>query len=243
MNLQLLLLRMRKVRFLLSELRRLKLARIARVAPSLEHSAVLSKNYDYVYDVGANRGQFAWAARFFTKAQIVAFEPLSSAFSSLQFVAQELGGIEVINAAVGQEEGTATINISAADDSSSIREILPLQEQLYPGTERIAEESINVITLKSVLEGRQMTGKSLLKIDVQGYELEVLKGAGSHLERFSAIYLEASFVRLYEGQALFWEVSDYLRSCGFTLSRIYNVCFDSEGNSVQADFLFLPAER
>ena len=80
---------------------------------------------------------------------------------------------------------------------------------------------------------------SLLKIDVQGYELEVLRGCENLLDRFAAVYVECSFVELYEGQALAHEVIDWLHAREFYLDRIGLVTFDTRGVSVQADLLFL----
>jgi len=81
----------------------------------------------------------------------------------------------------------------------------------------------------------------LLKLDVQGFELEVLKGCRSMLDYFSRVYVECSFVELYEGQALAHEVIDYLHQHGFRLSGVYNMTYGKEGIAVQADFLFTKA--
>ena len=79
---------------------------------------------------------------------------------------------------------------------------------------------------------------ALLKIDVQGFEMEVLKGCNSMLDYFSWVYVECSFIELYEGQALANEVIDYLHTHGFKLAGIYNMSYDRSGIAIQADFLF-----
>ena len=78
----------------------------------------------------------------------------------------------------------------------------------------------------------------MFKLDVQGFELEALRGCESLLGRFEHVYCECSFVPLYEGQALADEVIAWLRERGLRLVGVYNLACDREGQAVQADFLF-----
>ncbi len=78
----------------------------------------------------------------------------------------------------------------------------------------------------------------MLKLDVQGYELEALKGCEDLLDSFSYVYAEGSFVELYEGQVLAGDLVAWLRERGYTLSGVYGVVYDNHGRSVQADMLF-----
>ena len=79
---------------------------------------------------------------------------------------------------------------------------------------------------------------SLLKIDVQGYELEVLKGASALLSAIDAIYVEVSWVELYKGQALHDEVEALLLDAGFKQAEVFNE-ENYKGELIQADMLFL----
>jgi len=79
---------------------------------------------------------------------------------------------------------------------------------------------------------------ALLKLDVQGFELEALKGCEDLLHCFAWVYAECSFVELYEGQALADGVIAWLRERGCVLSGVYNMTYDKQGRAVQADFLF-----
>jgi hypothetical protein len=78
---------------------------------------------------------------------------------------------------------------------------------------------------------------SLLKIDVQGFELEVLKGATVLLPELDAVYVEASDVALYEGQALNAEIERFLVDSGFRVDGHFNAQFH-QGQRIQADWLF-----
>ena len=78
---------------------------------------------------------------------------------------------------------------------------------------------------------------SLLKIDVQGFELEVLKGATGLLPEIDAVSVEASDVELYEGQALLGEIERFLDEAGFRVDGRFNEQLH-QGQRVQADWLF-----
>lgn len=78
----------------------------------------------------------------------------------------------------------------------------------------------------------------LLKLDVQGYELQALRGCETLLDAFAWVYCECSFVELYQGQALADEVIAWLRAHGLRLIGVYNMAFDHAARAVQADFLF-----
>jgi len=79
---------------------------------------------------------------------------------------------------------------------------------------------------------------ALLKLDVQGYELQALQGCLSLLASFKYIYCECSFIELYEGQVLADQVVQFLSNHKFRFIGAYNMCYDKNGIAVQADFLF-----
>jgi len=78
----------------------------------------------------------------------------------------------------------------------------------------------------------------MLKIDVQGFELQALRGCEELLDCFTYIYVECSFTELYEGQALADEIIEWLRKRNFVLKGIYNPYYDANGVAIQGDFLF-----
>jgi len=89
-----------------------------------------------------------------------------------------------------------------------------------------------------VLDADAILPPALLKIDVQGYELEALRGCEPLLDRFRHVYVECSFMELYEGQGLASEVIGYLAVYGFRLVGVYNMGYDRKGHAIQGDFLF-----
>jgi hypothetical protein len=90
-----------------------------------------------------------------------------------------------------------------------------------------------------VVHAAEIAQPALLKIDVQGYEKEVLEGVGSLLKTFAWIYVECSFMELYAGQTLAHEVITMLAKRGFRLDGVYNLSYDRNGLAIQGDFFFV----
>jgi FkbM family methyltransferase len=192
-----------------------------------------------VVDIGANRGQFALICReWFPKARIDSFEPLREPCEGFQDIFRGNELVTLHQIAIGAKETETIIHVSNQDHSSSLLPISEKQTRLFPGTIEKETRSIHVCPLEKVFSLNDIELPALLKIDVQGLELEVLKGCGSLLDVFNYVYVECSFVELYSNQALAHEVISFLSEKGFNLSGIYNTYHDAKGRSVQADFLF-----
>ncbi|MEX2317485.1 MAG: FkbM family methyltransferase [Pirellulales bacterium] len=212
------------------------------VAAAIEHEPILSTlTCATVIDIGANRGQFALASRrCFPDARIVSFEPLSAPANRFRAVLGHDPQVCLHDVAIGETAGEAIIHVAAADDSSSLLPMTRLQNALFSGTQEVRTETIRVERLEQHITPADIRPPALLKIDVQGYELQTLKGCEPLLGSFAFLYVECSFVELYQGQALAAEVIDYLRQRGFSLQGVYNMHYDGQGRSIQADFLFAP---
>ena len=239
MKLALLQLRMTKlVSALSSPLLRRALVK-HRVLGATEHLAVLSRRFGCLVDVGANKGQFSLAFRRANpSAPIFAFEPLPTAAAVYRNVFGADPGVRLFELALGPAETAATLHVSGRDDSSSLLPIGSLQMAVFPGTEEVATSTVRVARLASLLGYEQLAAPALLKIDVQGFELEVLRGSDELLDRFSVVYCECSFIPLYESQALAHQVIAYLARRGFALSGFCNPAFAPDGSTIQADFVF-----
>jgi len=107
------------------------------------------------------------------------------------------------------------------------------------GTTINVKKAIQLRRLASVLRRDQIVAPALLKIDVQGFELEVLKGSRELLNLFETVYVEASYLELYEGQALAGDVIEFMRECGFEIQGVYNQYEHEIRGALQADFLFV----
>jgi FkbM family methyltransferase len=207
------------------------------VAAAVEHRRALGGlDVATVVDVGANKGQFALLATgVFPDATIYSFEPLQEPAARFREMLGE--EVRLFEAAIGPCEKEVTIFVSQRADSSSLLPITA-QSQVFPGTGLKEQRKTRVAPLIKYLGPENIRAPALLKIDVQGYELEVLKGCDPLLLLFRFVYVEASFIELYRGQALAGEIIRHLSEKQFRLSGVYNQVHTSAGPAVQADFLF-----
>ncbi len=244
MDLELLLTRLDKLVKVIRFPRLLRALLYDRVLAGVEHRHALSSNLATVIDVGANRGQFCLAVRQWAPRAIVfAFEPLSEPADLFRKVFRDDFRVTMHQVAIGQEAGEATIHVSVEDDSSSLLPISNLQQRLFPGTGEVRTETIKVGKLSNFISAKDIVAPGMLKLDVQGYEIEALKGCEDLLDYFSYVYAECSFVELYTGQALADEIIAWMRERDFILSGIYNLCYDKNGRALQGDYLFINRKK
>lgn len=211
------------------------------VAAAVEHAPVLRNLDDVrtVVDIGANSGQFALVAReCFLDARILSFEPLPGPAEKFKCVFASDPQISLHQVAIGPWTGEAPIHVSRRADSSSLLPITALQDRLFPGTAEEGTELVRVGRLADFLTEDDITPPALLKLDVQGFELQALQACEDLLGRFKWVYVECSFAELYAGQAFADEVITWLREREFRLIGVYNTSCDNDGQAVQADFLF-----
>jgi FkbM family methyltransferase len=194
-----------------------------------------------IIDVGANVGQYALLVKELGfSGQIISFEPISSAFSSLKEISEKHNNWQTHNYALGNENTEAVIHISENSFSSSILNMLPQHLKSAPASKFINTEKIQIRTLDSIFDTLYTASdKILLKIDTQGFEKKVLEGAGNSLHTITGIQLEMSIVPLYEGELIFEEMITYLKKTGFTLYSLENGFYDQKnGQLLQVDGLF-----
>lgn len=210
------------------------------VAASIEHEQLLkSLNFNTIIDIGANRGQFSLLARgCFPFANIISFEPLPEPAKIFKNIFSADIQTKLFETAIGPETKETVMHLSARDDSSSLLAISSLQEENFPGTNEIGTVNIKVAPLDNFLNQSDIIGPALLKLDVQGFELEALTGCESFLENFDMIYCECSFIELYSSQKLAKDIILWLSNRGFHLEGVYNTSYDIFGRAIQADFLF-----
>jgi len=169
-----------------------------------------------VLDVGANTGEFArWVARCFPTATIHAFEPLTVCQSSLQQIATAHSQVQVHPLALGDSTGTVEMFQNDYAPSSSL---LPMEErhkELWPKTVNARKISVPLDTLDNMAVRLALHGPAFLKLDVQGFELHVLRGATNTLRATDVVMSEVLFENLYAGQADFRTLANFLAGHGF----------------------------
>jgi FkbM family methyltransferase len=195
-----------------------------------------------VLDVGANAG---WWARDLRRAgyqgRIVSFEPLSQAYGELEQAASADPLWFTHRLACAHAPGVTTINVAGNSWSSSLLPMSDEHRAAAPESGYVGMEQVRAVTLDEFCAGRLSEGESVyLKLDVQGGEREVLRGAGSVLLSVRLLELELSVVSLYEGQALYGEMLDFLTAQGFTLAGLSEEFINERtGRLLQFDGVFL----
>jgi FkbM family methyltransferase len=210
------------------------------VGASLEHERVLARlDVRTVVDVGANLGQFSLLAlSLYPQAKIFAFEPQAKPAAAFTRLFAGVERVTLFSSAIGTRSGDISMHVSRQHDSSSLLPISNAMGRIFPGTEEVGCAKVSIAPLAHFLRLDDIVAPALLKIDVQGTELDVLQGSEVLLGLFQYIYVELSFVELYTGQALCHQVIGYLNEKNLRLVGVHNLCEDASGQAIQADFLF-----
>ncbi|MGI8677596.1 MAG: FkbM family methyltransferase [Jatrophihabitans sp.] len=208
--------------------------------------ALQERGVDVVLDVGANVGQFGSALRRAGFAgSIVSVEPLAAAYARLTQAAAHDAGWTVLRAGVGADVGSLTMNVSANSVSSSVLPMLDRHTNAAPQSAYVATEDVSGTTVDELVKRHDLAPEStLLKIDVQGYELPVLRGAADTIDRFAAVRTEMSLVALYDGQALLPDLLAELDGHGFELWTLERGFVEpTTGRLLQVDGVFFRRSR
>lgn len=210
------------------------------VAATVEHAnASLGSSYRTIIDVGAHHGQFAvFAAQTYPEATLYCIEPYQPSCERLQRVGEMLPQMSIINVAAAEESGNTLLHVSAKSDSSSVMKILPTYTAAFPATDEVSVVEVAKAPLDEIFGDRYLYEPILLKIDVQGSELAVLRGGRQTLAAVDSVLVECSFVEFYDGQPLADDVISFLRELGFRLSGISSLVRDRSRRCLQADLLF-----
>jgi FkbM family methyltransferase len=240
LDLSLLGLRARKLLWLARRRERRGLLRHL-IAPSIEHDDLLvGRSFRTVVDVGANVGQFAiWAAESLGAARIICVEPFPGAVMRLREVASGLAPcrVDVVAGALGSTPGLRTLHVTAAIDSSSLLPVTAAAQNRTALHETGTEE-VEVLLGDNVLSD-DFGGPLLVKLDVQGTEMDVLTGMPKLLAKADAVLVEVSFTPLYDGQSDPSAVVAHLLGAGFALTGVARVPGSSSLWALdQADLLF-----
>ena len=198
-----------------------------------------------VLDVGAHVGEFAMDLRNSGyEGQIISFEPTSSSFGILHDRAAADAKWSVYNVALGQSEGSATINVMRDTHMSSLR------SPLRTGLDEF-ENNGNTVDHVETVEVRRLDGlfsevtagidnpRVFLKMDTQGWDLEVFEGAGASLEFVVGLQSELSISALYEGMPDFRSALSAYEGRGFHVSSMFPVARDGRLRLIEFDCIMV----
>jgi FkbM family methyltransferase len=195
-----------------------------------------------VVDVGANVGKFSRAAiGVWPDIDVIAFEALPDVASQIKVPPRRVGTIEVHAIALGARDGTIEFHPHEYSLSSSPLPVPANVQATYSWARELSPITVPVRRLDGVLEDRVLRTPVLLKLDVQGFELQVLAGGAKTLESASAILIEQAFDQVYEGQPLFGESHAFLEAAGWRLARLMD--WRREGGRIaEVDCLYVRVE-
>jgi len=216
--------------------------RVIRSYPSFDevrNRLVKELGIECAIDGGANLGQWAMRLREHNKSiKIFSFEPVSFTFAQLSKNSAEDTRWEVANYALGEFEVLSKINLSDNSSmSASIKDPL-FHIEVYPSVKFENFETIQVIRLDASRIVDE-PGPLLLKLDVQGFEHEALKGAGKILSRVALVEIETSFREMYAGELKHTDLIAWLEGQGFTIYTIAPPALDQLGRIGYLDCLLL----
>ena len=196
------------------------------------------KNINTLIDVGSNKGQFVLLCiKFFPNLLIYSFEPIKEALIKQKNLLSFKNNIYFYNTGIGNKKKKINFFITNRVDSSSFLTIN--KSKNYNKNYYVKEKrKIKIQKLDQILNNKKLIKPVLIKIDVQGFELEVLKGSKKTLPNIDYLLLEVSKNQMYNKQALEIEIINFLKKEKFRImvsskwKRINNTEF------MQRDILF-----
>jgi FkbM family methyltransferase len=218
--------------------------KVPEIPVSLNTLALLGFSPDIIFDVGAYQGDFAkCCCKIFPNAQVVCFEVLEHKVQQLEKTFINNAQIQVFPTLLGAETKEAVPLHNVETASSILLEHIP---QNFPVT-------FHPMTTVDEIVANNFDARSpdLLKLDVQGYELEVLKGAENTLQKIQVILVELNLLDIHQNCPLFAEVVGWLNErdwvaydiCGLTRRPLDSALWQADLMFVHRDSLLRRDKR
>jgi len=166
-----------------------------------------------VIDVGAYVGDWTRTCKqIFPEARVLMVEPQSSRIPLLQSTSDGFEGVEFRPVLLGARQ-EASVPFYEAETASSV--LSEADKQSAPTA------CLSMTTLDEVTSGTRFAAPDFIKLDVQGYELEVLKGGERTLQSAEAVLMEVNFLEIYDKAPLLHEAAEYMGQRQF---QVYDIC-------------------
>ena len=205
---------------------------------------LLKNDFINYIDIGAADGIETRWRKIMKHIQYVGFEPDERSETELNFSNESNSNKKIFRKAVWEYSKLLKINLAKKPQVSSV--FLPDMNylDLFPNPDRFnIERTIELESIK--LDDLNLEASDFIKLDIQGSELAVLKGANNVLEKCLGLEVELEFFQIYKEQPLFGEIVNYLKDHNFIFIDFVNIirwerdAFDGYGQSIFADGLFL----
>ena len=190
-----------------------------------------------IIDGGANLGSITDALLgYYPSAAIHAFEPIPHLADALRIKYALRPNVVIHAKALGAGPKKLKFHqLNNIDASSFLNPSEIKKKYLGHQVDVSVELAVEQVRLDDVVDG----GIDILKLDLQGYELEALKGAERSLPSTKLILIEVEFVPLYENQPLFGDIDVFLRERGFSLLNLYELWTHPDGQLTSGDAIYL----
>jgi FkbM family methyltransferase len=177
------------------------------------------------------------------RGRIVSFEPVSAAYRVLEKIASKDAGWESHRVALADRDGVGRMHVSKNLASSSFLDIHHPHLEAYPEAAYVGTEEVPTARLDSIAAAFGIGDRpTMMKIDVQGFALEVLAGSAETLGRVSCLQVEMSLVSLYANEPTMPTLLRYLEERGFALTEIEPGFYERDtGRLLQVDGRFIHA--
>lgn len=206
-------------------------------------------NVTCVWDVGANVGQFANMVRSFTgyDGWMLSFEPVMQAHEKLSQRAERDERWRVFKIALGSRNEERAIKVAENAVLSSFLDSSEYSVETFGPMTGVAKEEVVPVRTVDSIAAEAMDGISdarvYLKLDTQGWDLEVLRGAEDSLSAVVGLQTELAFKHIYEGAPHYTETLAYLESKGFELSGVFPVVRDQKLRLIEVDCVLVRPEQ
>lgn len=188
------------------------------LTPYEDARRILSSQTPMLFDVGANTGQTIDDMRHvFPESEIHSFEPHGRIFSQLSSAHGHKARVHLNNVGLGSKPGHLPFNEHPMSVFSSF---LPINRQRWGDYSSTVE--VPVTTLDSYCSDKRVASIDVLKLDTQGFEMEILKGANAMLPKTKLLYLEITLAKYYEESPRFDSVYGFLADRGFEVVSFYD---------------------
>lgn len=199
-----------------------------------------------IVDVGAHEGQTAARyAQGFPAAAIYSLEPFADSFARLQLNTRHLSAVKAFPWALGDADEQRELNVNQFSATNSLLKAAVVTDpEVNRFLQPLRQVTIEMRRLDSFCRDQGIEFIDLLKLDVQGFEMDVLRGGSRLLQsrRIALIYSEVTFESFYLGQTTFGELHPFLTEQGFELVDLYGQTRSAASGIRWCDMLFVNPE-
>lgn len=177
----------------------------------------------------------------FLQAHVYSFEPNPKVFLTLQNAYKSNTRVTPINAGIGSTTGEMMFQINKRAVTSSF---LPATEyhKMNIASSKIEIEKVLITTIDDAMQKEKVSHIDILKLDIEGFEIEGFKGIKNIDKKVSMIFAEVNLQPTYEGQPLMDDVIIYMREHNFNLVNFYGIIENEYHQATVTNLLFISNE-